>query len=129
MPRRLLIVDDDPTIRTSLAEALADNGTTEVGVAEGPHEALAMLDAAAPDVVLGLSLSREKIADRHRPAGNSRLGLGQLAAGVRGRPRWIVGQEDADHLLLQQVDIPLPAKIGETLYHPEISVQGGEMNR
>jgi two-component system response regulator AtoC len=52
MPRHLLIVDDDPTIRTSLAEALADNGTTEVRVAEGPHRALAMLDVAAPDVVL-----------------------------------------------------------------------------
>lgn len=52
MPRHLLIVDDDPTIRTSLAEALADNGTTEVRVAEGPHQALAMLDAATPDVVL-----------------------------------------------------------------------------
>ncbi len=52
MPRRLLIVDDDPTIRTSLAEALADNGMTEVRVAEGPHRALAMLDVAAPDVVL-----------------------------------------------------------------------------
>ena len=52
MPRRLLIVDDDPTIRTSLAEALADNGMTEVRVAEGPHRALAMLDVEAPDVVL-----------------------------------------------------------------------------
>ncbi len=52
MPRRLLIVDDDPTIRTSLAEALADNGTTEVRVAEGPRRALAMLDDATPDVVL-----------------------------------------------------------------------------
>src|SRR5438132_9785822 len=52
MPRRLLIVDDDPTIRTSLAEALADNGTTEVNVAEGPHRALAMLDVSTPDVVL-----------------------------------------------------------------------------
>ena len=52
MPRRLLIVDDDESIRTSLAEALADNGGTEVGVAEGPHRALAMIDTAAPDVVL-----------------------------------------------------------------------------
>ena len=51
MPRRLLIVDDDPTIRTSLAEALADNGTTEVRVADGPHRALAMIGDAAPDVV------------------------------------------------------------------------------
>jgi two-component system response regulator AtoC len=52
MPRRLLIVDDDPTIRTSLAEALADAGTTEVRVAEGPLRALALLDEATPDVVL-----------------------------------------------------------------------------
>jgi two-component system response regulator AtoC len=52
MTRHILIVDDDPTVRTSLAEALADNGTTEVRVAEGPHRALAMLDVAAPDVVL-----------------------------------------------------------------------------
>ena len=52
MPRRLLIVDDDATIRTSLAEALADNGTTLVAVADGPTRALAMLDTATPDVVL-----------------------------------------------------------------------------
>ena len=52
MPRRLLIVDDDPTVRTSLAEALTDNGTTEVRVAEEPHRALAMLDVATPDIVL-----------------------------------------------------------------------------
>jgi two-component system response regulator AtoC len=52
MPRHLLIVDDDATVRTSLAEALGDNGTTQVGVAEGPRRALAMIDAATPDVVL-----------------------------------------------------------------------------
>jgi DNA-binding NtrC family response regulator len=52
MKRRLLIVDDDPTVRTSLAEALADNGKTEVRVADGPRRALAMLENAAPDVVL-----------------------------------------------------------------------------
>jgi DNA-binding NtrC family response regulator len=52
MPRHLLIVDDDATIRTSLSEALADGGTTEVRVANGPHRALAMLDTATPDVVL-----------------------------------------------------------------------------
>jgi DNA-binding NtrC family response regulator len=52
MTRRLLIVDDDPTIRTSLSEALADDGTTEVRVAEGPRAALAMMDAAAPEIVL-----------------------------------------------------------------------------
>jgi DNA-binding NtrC family response regulator len=52
VPRRLLIVDDDPTIRTSLAEALADNGTTEVRVADGARAALALLDGQPPDVVL-----------------------------------------------------------------------------
>jgi DNA-binding NtrC family response regulator len=52
MPRHLLIVDDDASIRTSLAEALADNGTTQVRVADGPHRALELLEVAAPDVVL-----------------------------------------------------------------------------
>jgi DNA-binding NtrC family response regulator len=52
MPRHLLIVDDDPTIRTSLSEALADNGTTKAAVADGPHRALAMLESATPDVIL-----------------------------------------------------------------------------
>jgi two-component system response regulator AtoC len=52
MPRRLLIVDDDPTIRTSLAEAFADNGTTEVRVAKDPHQAFAMLSDGMPDVIL-----------------------------------------------------------------------------
>jgi DNA-binding NtrC family response regulator len=52
MPRRLLIVDDDPTIRTSVAEALAVGGAMEVRVAEGPHQALTMLQQALPDVVL-----------------------------------------------------------------------------
>jgi len=36
MPHRLLIVDDDPTIRTSLGEALASNEPTAVRGAEGP---------------------------------------------------------------------------------------------
>jgi DNA-binding NtrC family response regulator len=52
MPRRLLIVDDDATVRTSLAEALADSGTTQVRVADGSLRALAMLNEATPDVVL-----------------------------------------------------------------------------
>jgi DNA-binding NtrC family response regulator len=52
MPRRILIVDDDDIIRASLAEALADNGTTLVSTAEGPHVALTMLGTAMPDVIL-----------------------------------------------------------------------------
>jgi DNA-binding NtrC family response regulator len=49
--RRLLIVDDDPTIRTSLGEALADDGYG-VTVAESGERALAVFEAAAPDLVL-----------------------------------------------------------------------------
>jgi len=49
--RRVLIVDDDPVIRASLAEALADDGIT-VSVAEDGARALAMLADTEPDVVL-----------------------------------------------------------------------------
>ncbi|HVT37831.1 MAG TPA: sigma 54-interacting transcriptional regulator, partial [Gemmatimonadaceae bacterium] len=52
MPRHLLIVDDDPAIRTSLSEALGDSGATQVSVAPDPHAALAMMDRTKPDVVL-----------------------------------------------------------------------------
>ncbi|HWJ15713.1 MAG TPA: sigma-54 dependent transcriptional regulator [Gemmatimonadaceae bacterium] len=51
MTRRVLIVDDDPVIRASLAEALADDGIT-VSVAEDGARALAMLADTEPDVVL-----------------------------------------------------------------------------
>ncbi len=51
MTRRVLIVDDDPAIRTSLAEALSDDGIT-VTVAESGERALAVFEQAAPDVVL-----------------------------------------------------------------------------
>ncbi len=48
----ILVVDDDPTIRTSLAEALAD-GSVEVRVAASAEDALAKLqDSSVPDVVL-----------------------------------------------------------------------------
>jgi DNA-binding NtrC family response regulator len=65
--RRVLVVDDDPTILESVADALAEDGIT-VTVAEGGVRALAMLQHAAPDVVLsdvrmpdidGLALLRE----------------------------------------------------------------------
>ena len=67
MTRRVLVVDDDPTILESVADALAEDGIT-VTVAEGGARALALLQRAAPDVVLsdvrmpdidGLSLLRE----------------------------------------------------------------------
>ena len=51
MDRRVLVVDDDPAIRGSLADALADDGVT-VTVAESGERALAVFAAATPDVVL-----------------------------------------------------------------------------
>ncbi len=51
MARRVLIVDDDPVIRASLSEALADDGIV-VDVAENSAVALAALDRISPDVVL-----------------------------------------------------------------------------
>ena len=66
MTRRILVVDDDQTLRTSLAEALRDN-EYDVSVADGGANALAAFERAAPDVVIsdvrmddidGLSLLR-----------------------------------------------------------------------
>jgi DNA-binding NtrC family response regulator len=51
MPRRVLLVDDDPLIRRSLSEALADDGV-EVTLAEDGEQALAKFGVAKPDVVL-----------------------------------------------------------------------------
>jgi len=64
--RRVLIVDDDVMLRTSLKEALSEDGI-HVAVAGGGAEALALLGSIEPDVVLsdvrmddidGLSLLR-----------------------------------------------------------------------
>jgi DNA-binding NtrC family response regulator len=49
--RRVLIVDDDPAVRSSLADALADDGMI-VTVAESGERALAQFAGADPDVVL-----------------------------------------------------------------------------
>jgi DNA-binding NtrC family response regulator len=51
MRRRVLIIDDDPTIRTSLREALAEAGV-EVAVAEDGSSALPLLGQFNPDLVL-----------------------------------------------------------------------------
>ncbi len=48
---RVLVVDDDQTLRTSLADALRDEGY-EVSVADGGAQALALLERAGPDVVV-----------------------------------------------------------------------------
>ena len=49
--RSILIVDDDPRVRTSLSEALAD-GTTDVRTAERAEDALSLLADSPADVVL-----------------------------------------------------------------------------
>ena len=49
--RRLLVVDDDVSIRGFLAEALADEGY-EVRTASDGHEALAVLKEWRPDLIL-----------------------------------------------------------------------------
>jgi DNA-binding NtrC family response regulator len=51
MPRRVLIVDDDPLIRRSLSEALRER-EIEVTVADNGEHALSLFQSAAPDVVL-----------------------------------------------------------------------------
>ena len=51
MTRRVLVVDDDPTIRASLSEALGADGF-QVTIADSGEAALGMLQQASPDVVL-----------------------------------------------------------------------------
>jgi len=51
MARRILVVDDDPTIRSSFTEVLV-NEETEVRTAASAEEALATIDAQHPDLVL-----------------------------------------------------------------------------
>ena len=51
MRRRLLVVDDDDTIRDSLVEALSDS-STEVAAAESAERALSIVGTRGADVVL-----------------------------------------------------------------------------
>ena len=50
-PGKILVVDDDPEVRMATRDFLSSKGY-EVTVAEGGREALRMLDASPPDVVL-----------------------------------------------------------------------------
>ena len=51
MPHRLLLVEDDPAIRRSLAETLSEEGI-DVHIAESAEQALSAIDVLRPDVVL-----------------------------------------------------------------------------
>jgi DNA-binding response OmpR family regulator len=50
-PGKILVVDDDPDVRMATRDFLSSKGY-EVVVAEGGREALRLLDASPPDVVL-----------------------------------------------------------------------------
>jgi CheY-like chemotaxis protein len=50
-PKRLLLVDDDADLRTSLAEALEDSGYAVIQAADG-QAALDLLEVERPDLVL-----------------------------------------------------------------------------
>ena len=65
---RLLLVEDDPLIRMSLAAGLAEHGF-EIAEALSAEMALDMMDAATPDIVatdinLGSGLTGLELADR-----------------------------------------------------------------
>src|SRR4051794_12375191 len=51
MTHRLLLVEDDPAVRRSLAETLAEEGL-DVHVADSAEQALSTIDTVRPDVVL-----------------------------------------------------------------------------
>ncbi|MGD0248893.1 MAG: response regulator transcription factor [Candidatus Limnocylindrales bacterium] len=74
-PRRILLVDDDPSLLVVLAEQLSDDGF-EVATARDGQEALRRLDAGWPDLILldlmmprldGLALARRIKADADLP--------------------------------------------------------------
>ena len=50
-PGKILVVDDDPDVRMATRDFLSSKGY-EVAVAEGGREALRLIDASPPDVVL-----------------------------------------------------------------------------
>jgi DNA-binding response OmpR family regulator len=57
-PRRILVVEDDPSLRATLAEVLADDGH-EVRVAEDGEAALAAISEWIPElIVLDLMMPR-----------------------------------------------------------------------
>jgi two-component system KDP operon response regulator KdpE len=74
-PRRILLVDDDPSLLVVLAEQLSDDGY-EVATARDGQEALRRLEAGWPDLILldlmmprvdGLALARRIKADADLP--------------------------------------------------------------
>ncbi len=98
---RVLVVDDHPVVRAGLEAVLrAEPGMVAVGVAVGPHDAVALVRRTRPDVVLldarlgehdGLELCRTLCAEPAPPAvlvlsasHGPELMAAALAAGARG---------------------------------------------
>ena len=98
---RVLVVDDHPVVRAGLEAVLrAEPGMLPVGVAIGPHDALALVRRTRPDVVLvdarlgahdGLELCRTLRREPAAPAvliisadHGTALEARALAAGARG---------------------------------------------
>jgi len=98
---RVLVVDDNPVVRAGLEAVLrAEPGMVPVGVAVGPHDAIALVRRTRPDVVLvdarlgdhdGLELCRALCREPAPPAVlvisadfNADLVVAAEAAGARG---------------------------------------------
>jgi CheY-like chemotaxis protein len=66
----VLVVDDDPAVRESLARVLAGVGYLALTVADG-SSALAQVDALAPDAIVSeVGMTGVEIAERLRAQGN-----------------------------------------------------------
>ena len=52
MGGKVLIVDDDPTVRESLRGLLEQRGLTPVGAASNGHEAVSLASSLEPDVIV-----------------------------------------------------------------------------
>ena len=66
----VLVVDDDPAVRESLARVLASVGFLALTVADG-SSALAQVDALAPDAVVSeVGITGVELAERLRAQGN-----------------------------------------------------------
>ncbi|WP_322489709.1 response regulator transcription factor [Chloroflexus sp.] len=133
MAIRVLIVDDQPLIRTGIATLLARKADIEVvGQAGNGREALELVAALDPDIVLmdvmmpvmdGVEATRQLAARGPRPAvimlttfhDDERV-LQSIAAGARG---YLL--KDVDHRALAESIRTVAA--GGALIHPQITAQ------
>ena len=102
--QRILIVDDDPSIRSIAARVLRDEGYS-VTVAEGPGEALVLVESEGPFDLL--------LTDVVMPSMNGRELAERLSAGSPGmRVLYMSGYAD-ERVLHRGVDASGPAFLGK----------------